>query len=51
MAKKFLEMDEPDRETIKALVKKITFDKDKNITIELTFSNPYEKVIYKKDVA
>ena len=51
MAKKFLEMDEPDRETIEALVKKITFDKDKNITIELTFSNPYEKVIYKKDVA
>lgn len=50
-AKKFLKMENPDRETIEALVKKITFDKDKNITIELTFSNPYEKVIYKKDVA
>ncbi len=49
-AKKFLKMENPDRETIEALVKKITFDKDKNITIELTFSNPYEKVIYKKDV-
>ena len=37
-AKKFLKMENPDRETIEALVKKITFDKDKNITIELTFS-------------
>ena len=51
IAKKFLKMEEPDRETIEALVRKITFDKNKNITIELTFSNPYEKVIYKKDIA
>ena len=51
IAKKFLKMENPDRETIEALVKKIIFDKDKNITIELTFSNPYEKVIDKKDVA
>jgi len=51
MAKKFLEMESPDRETIEALVKRITFDKDKNITIELTFSNPYEKVIYNKGIA
>ena len=45
IAKKFLKMEEPDRETIEALVRKITFDKDKNIIIELTFSNPYEKDI------
>ena len=37
IAKKFLKMEKPDRETIEALVRKITFDKDKNITIELTF--------------
>ena len=45
IAKKFLKMEEPDRETIEALVRKITFDKDKNVIIELTFSNPYEKDI------
>ena len=50
-AKKFLKMEKLDRETIEALVKKITFDKEKNITIELTFSNPYEKVIHRNDVA
>ena len=50
-ARKFLKMENLDRETIQALVNRIVFDKDKNITIELTFSNPYEKVIYKNDVA
>lgn len=43
----FLKMENPDRETIKKLVEKIEFDKDKNITIKLTFSNPYEE---KKEV-
>ena len=50
-AKEFLKMEDLDREKIEALVRKITFDKNKNITIELTFSNPYEKVLHIKDIA
>ena len=42
VAQKFLSMENPDRETITRLVKRIEFDKNKNIKIELTFSNPYE---------
>ena len=50
-AKEFLKMEDLDREKIEALVRKITFDKNKNITIELTFSNPYEKVLHIEDIA
>ncbi len=37
----FLKMENLDRATIEKLVKRIEFDKEKNITIQLTFSNPY----------
>ena len=38
-AKKFLKMENPDNEILKRLVKKIVFDKNKNIKVELTFSS------------
>lgn len=47
IANEFFSMETPDREIIKKLVERIEFDKDKNITIKLTFSNPYEE---KKEV-
>lgn len=39
IAKEFLKMENPDNETLKKLVKKIEFDKNKNIKVELTFSS------------
>ncbi len=37
----FMNMENLNREIIEKLVEKIEFDKEKNITIQLTFSNPY----------
>ena len=49
IANEFLSMKNPDREIIKKLVERIEFDKNKNITIKLTFSNPYKekKVVHR----
>jgi len=47
IANEFFKMENPDSETIKKLVERVEYDKDKNITIKLTFSNPYEE---KKEV-
>lgn len=38
LAKEFLKLENPDNEILKKLVKKVVFDKNKNITVELTFS-------------
>ena len=38
LAKEFLKMDNPDNEILKKLVKRIEFDKNKNIKVELTFA-------------
>ena len=38
IAKNFLKMEVPDNETLKKLVKRIEFDKNKKITVKLTFS-------------
>jgi len=38
LAKEFLKIENPDNEILKKLVKKVTFDKTKKITVELTFS-------------
>lgn len=48
IANKFLSMDKPDRETLEKLVKRIEFDKEKNITVYLTFENPYTNMIKNK---
>ena len=47
IANEFFKMENPDSEIIKKLVERVEYDKDKNITIKLTFSNPYEE---KKEV-
>ncbi len=38
LAKEFLKIENPDNEILKKLVKKVVFDKNKKITVELTFS-------------
>ena len=38
LAKEFLKMENPDNEILKKLVKRIEFDKNKNIKVELTFA-------------
>lgn len=51
IGKKFLKMNEPDNETLKKLVKKITFY-DKEIIVELNFENvSNKKVIVEREVA
>lgn len=38
LAKKFLKIENPDNEILKKLVRKVVFNKNKKITVELTFS-------------
>lgn len=38
LANEFLKMENPDNEILKKLVKRVVFDKNKKITVELTFS-------------
>ena len=38
LANEFLKIENPDNEILKKLVKKVVFDKNKKITVELTFS-------------
>jgi len=38
LANEFLKIENPDNEILKKLVRKVVFDKNKKITVELTFS-------------
>ena len=38
LANEFLKIENPDNEILKKLVKRVVFDKNKKITVELTFS-------------
>ena len=44
LAKEFLKMDNPDNEILKKLVKRIEFDKNKNIKVELTFAKKVQNL-------
>lgn len=45
VVKEFLTMQNPSKEILRQLIERIEFDQEKNITIQLTFSNPDKKIM------